>query len=202
YFFFSSRRRHTRFSRDWSSDVCSSDLIRDLGADYNQSYWGKGLTTNSISTNLFGTVNYKFSDNIISTTSVSTSYSFSHGYGPYIYLISNANLLQDPDAVGNSLLLSSQSTDNSKSKTLEIQQNFNFNFKIGNMENKLLVGLDYLRKDDDIHFYNVTGGAAYPVGSSLPFDGNTFNKSTVDLAMQENGWHYPSVGVIQTYSAY
>src|SRR5690606_40594439 len=26
YFFFSSRRRHTSFSRDWSSDVCSSDL--------------------------------------------------------------------------------------------------------------------------------------------------------------------------------
>src|SRR5690606_39481704 len=25
-FFFSSRRRHTIFSRDWSSDVCSSDL--------------------------------------------------------------------------------------------------------------------------------------------------------------------------------
>src|SRR5690606_9319774 len=30
-FFFSSRRRHTRFSRDWSSDVCSSDL-----ADYEK----------------------------------------------------------------------------------------------------------------------------------------------------------------------
>src|SRR5256884_2288176 len=28
FFFFSSRRRHTRCSRDWSSDVCSSDLIR------------------------------------------------------------------------------------------------------------------------------------------------------------------------------
>src|SRR5439155_15586700 len=26
YFFFSSRRRHTRWPRDWSSDVCSSDL--------------------------------------------------------------------------------------------------------------------------------------------------------------------------------
>src|SRR5207249_5755556 len=26
YFFFSSRRRHTRSKRDWSSDVCSSDL--------------------------------------------------------------------------------------------------------------------------------------------------------------------------------
>src|SRR5256884_2994745 len=30
YFFFSSRRRHTRCSRDWSSDVCSSDLLRPL----------------------------------------------------------------------------------------------------------------------------------------------------------------------------
>src|SRR5206468_6694494 len=28
-FFFSSRRRHTRSDRDWSSDVCSSDLLRD-----------------------------------------------------------------------------------------------------------------------------------------------------------------------------
>src|SRR5688572_31112170 len=27
-FFFSSRRRHTRFDCDWSSDVCSSDLQR------------------------------------------------------------------------------------------------------------------------------------------------------------------------------
>src|SRR2546422_5258974 len=29
FFFFSSRRRHTRCSRDWSSDVCSSDLERE-----------------------------------------------------------------------------------------------------------------------------------------------------------------------------
>src|SRR5437762_4131593 len=27
-FFFSSRRRHTRYIGDWSSDVCSSDLVR------------------------------------------------------------------------------------------------------------------------------------------------------------------------------
>src|SRR5207249_9569469 len=31
-FFFSSRRRHTRSKRDWSSDVCSSDRYR-VGAD-------------------------------------------------------------------------------------------------------------------------------------------------------------------------
>src|SRR2546427_9191973 len=31
FFFFSSRRRHTRFDCDWSSDVCSSDLSSPLG---------------------------------------------------------------------------------------------------------------------------------------------------------------------------
>src|SRR5688572_32331052 len=31
-FFFSSRRRHTRFDYDWSSDVCSSDLFGSSGA--------------------------------------------------------------------------------------------------------------------------------------------------------------------------
>src|SRR5690349_22924771 len=31
YFFFSSRRRHTSSLRDWSSDVCSSDLLVALG---------------------------------------------------------------------------------------------------------------------------------------------------------------------------
>src|SRR6266498_4709317 len=30
FFFFSSRRRHTRCGRDWSSDVCSSDLISEI----------------------------------------------------------------------------------------------------------------------------------------------------------------------------
>src|SRR5215217_8601271 len=36
FFFFSSRRRHTRYWRDWSSDVCSSDLGFTRGALYHQ----------------------------------------------------------------------------------------------------------------------------------------------------------------------
>src|SRR6266496_1267626 len=36
FFFFSSRRRHTRSLRDWSADVCSSDLARHLGAQVSQ----------------------------------------------------------------------------------------------------------------------------------------------------------------------
>src|SRR5260370_5018317 len=35
FFFFSSRRRHTRFKCDWSSDVCSSDLLPFRSAESN-----------------------------------------------------------------------------------------------------------------------------------------------------------------------
>src|SRR2546430_12316735 len=53
-FFFSSRRRHTRFDCDWSSDVCSSDLsagpVREAlvmmfwyGPGTGMSGWGSGL---------------------------------------------------------------------------------------------------------------------------------------------------------------
>src|SRR3712207_7703531 len=44
FFFFSSRRRHTRYWRDWSSDVCSSDLLgdapqREMGCGPGSTCW-------------------------------------------------------------------------------------------------------------------------------------------------------------------
>ena len=36
YFFFSSRRRHTRYIGDWSSDVCSSDLAATRNGQYKK----------------------------------------------------------------------------------------------------------------------------------------------------------------------
>src|SRR5690606_40106710 len=53
-FFFSSRRRHTRFSRDWSSDVCSSDLGLVLfGAQQFRSQVHKRVVGNA-GTGLYG----------------------------------------------------------------------------------------------------------------------------------------------------
>src|SRR6266498_2057152 len=57
-FFFSSRRRHTRCGRDWSSDVCSSDLItiQNDGAPIPTEHIGKifepGFTTKAAGTGL------------------------------------------------------------------------------------------------------------------------------------------------------
>src|SRR5260370_4469530 len=39
-FFFSSRRRHTRFKCDWSSDVCSSDLKLPTEAQFHRAAYG------------------------------------------------------------------------------------------------------------------------------------------------------------------
>src|SRR2546428_4760564 len=43
FFFFSSRRRHTRSDRDWSSDVCSSDLLIGFACTINEPQ-GLGLS--------------------------------------------------------------------------------------------------------------------------------------------------------------
>src|SRR5688500_13939391 len=39
FFFFSSRRRHTRLQGDWSSDVCSSDLLPEARDNQHQKMW-------------------------------------------------------------------------------------------------------------------------------------------------------------------
>src|SRR5206468_7079280 len=46
-FFFSSRRRHTRSDRDWSSDVCSSDLRR---APFSSGYLANRPSWSQVST--------------------------------------------------------------------------------------------------------------------------------------------------------
>src|SRR3989449_6164390 len=43
FFFFSSRRRHTRCSRDWSSDVCSSDLGKSVWLRHTRPTFTRGL---------------------------------------------------------------------------------------------------------------------------------------------------------------
>src|SRR2546430_12411250 len=46
FFFFSSRRRHTRFDCDWSSDVCSSDLMElDIQCFLMDGYTRAGMVT-------------------------------------------------------------------------------------------------------------------------------------------------------------
>src|SRR5699024_11656242 len=49
-----SRRRHTRSKRDWSSDVCSSDLITDLDNNWGRTLYIKMDETGLV--NLYGSI--------------------------------------------------------------------------------------------------------------------------------------------------
>src|SRR5699024_1379657 len=66
-FFFSSRRRHTRSKRDWSSDVCSSDLFPQFVSRWLRKYIGcfggtRGLTSFKVCVVIVGHV---YQDDII-----------------------------------------------------------------------------------------------------------------------------------------
>src|ERR1022692_3757187 len=56
FFFFSSRRRHTRLQGDWSSDVCSSDLLRSIWASRRRIGACPGLRRNCSVRNTFSCV--------------------------------------------------------------------------------------------------------------------------------------------------
>src|SRR5258706_7250273 len=48
YFFFSSRRRHTRLVSDWSSDVCSSDLLLSSKERTNENRWAASSSASDL----------------------------------------------------------------------------------------------------------------------------------------------------------
>ncbi|TGD79512.1 TonB-dependent receptor [Hymenobacter wooponensis] len=174
--------------------------------DYRQSYQGAGLIQDSRSTNLFGQVRYRISPSFTSTTYLSSSRSFSEGKGPYFYLISDIALAARNNTVittpgVSTLLRADQSTQDSRRQTYQVQQLFNGDFRIGNLRNRVVVGLDFLRLDSNIEFF---GGQIDAVPLNVPgFNYRTFNKTAVDAAYAANApGRYPVTTKINTYSAF
>jgi iron complex outermembrane receptor protein len=160
-----------------------------LPIDYRQSYNNDNITQRTRSVNYIGQVNYKISDQWNSQTNLTSSSSFSNGNSPYYYLLP-----------GNLISREDQSTRNSKSHVYEIQQNFNGDFKIGEMRNRLVVGLDYLRVDNDQHFFSTIFDQ---VNVTQTNDYSNFNRYTLEQRYAAApGTEYPFVGITNTYSAY
>ena len=160
-----------------------------LKLDYKQSYHGDGLTQTSNSTNFFGQVKYKISDQWNTSTNISANNSYSNGFQPYSYLLPN-DLISRED----------QSTRNSKDNMIEIQQNFNGDFKIGKFRNRFVGGLDFFRENSNQYFYSKAFDTVSVVGNH---DYSNFNKMSMDAVYADGTTSvYPAVYKTNTYSAY
>lgn len=176
----------------WQQSVAALGVDRadKLSVDYKKSYFSNDLTQQSRSTNLFGAMEYKFSDSWTSQTNITYTDSYSNGFSPYFYLMP-----------GNIISREDQSTRNSKMNVLEIQQNFNADFNIGGHRNRFVVGLDFLRINSDQHFYSgkydelstaITSGPVY----------DSFNRNNMDATYALGYTPYPDIYKTNTYSAY
>ena len=170
-----------------------------VSIDYKNSYTGNGLTMRSNSGNYYGNATYKISKAFTSSTNVSFSHSYSNGFNPYFFLV--------PGTSGLSLARADQSTyNNSHQNDFEVQQNFTGDFHIGNLRNRLLLGLDYTRISQNI-FFRSQSNYFDIVPLNVPgFDYNGMNgtsmKNYYDTASSELVQTYPEIGVTNDYSAY
>ncbi|MFD2540822.1 TonB-dependent siderophore receptor [Lacinutrix gracilariae] len=118
------------------------DSIEDLNYDTNLSFTNDDVTIDNVTQNYRGEVAWKISDNWSSQTLIAGGLAKSLGFYTYLW---NAADYSDPNApVGTeNFSLYAQDT-NARTKTVNLQQNFTGTFKIAGLENKLLVGFDYL----------------------------------------------------------
>jgi iron complex outermembrane recepter protein len=155
--------------------------IDELNYNTKLSFTNNDLSVKNPKYNLQGQMNYKISDQWTSQTALSRGSTKSKGY--YSYLSDNE------DGQGDFSIYITK--ENSFTTTTDIQQNFIGDFKIGNMRNRIVVGLDYFQKD--IMYggtgwngvYNVT-----PQGEIRQYDDqnpNYLTPSSVDKLLSNTG---------------
>lgn len=123
------------FHSDRSSPL-DFKTIKELNLNNNLSFTSNDLTIKNPRFNLQGQMLYKLSDQWNSQTVVSRGTVKSDGIYTYIW----------DDVAGDNWFSQYFHNEKQVTSTTDIQQNFNGDFKIGNMRNRLLIGLDYFNR--------------------------------------------------------
>ncbi|UJH90665.1 TonB-dependent receptor [Antarcticibacterium sp. 1MA-6-2] len=126
--------------------------IEELGYDPNRSYTSNDLTLRNPNFSLQGQMNYKMGNGWTSQTVFSRGASRSLGY--YSYLYETTQYLQGREEVPGEItnldegLVFTRYMNKQNSSTLstDIQQNFIGDFQLGNMRNRVVIGLDYFNR--------------------------------------------------------
>jgi iron complex outermembrane receptor protein len=116
------------------SALISYDKIDIFEQNYKNSFTSNNLSIENPTFNLQAQAIYKLSDKWTSQTVLSTGKTISDGYYSYLWDLNDGNTF------GHNL-----TRLNNETRTTDIQQNFIGDFKIGNLRNRMVVGLDYFQ---------------------------------------------------------
>lgn len=175
-----------------STSGLGTNTVDGLNFDYKKSYLNSDLSEKNRSTNFFVQADYKISKQWTSSTNFSSTNSFSDGFAPYYYILT-------PDSISRN----DQSTINSKDHTIEIQENINGDFKIGSLRNRVVIGLDYFRRNSNQVFQY--GGFDEVSLLNPSYTYGNFNKANLTTGRDDKTLYsglYPIIFKSNTYSAY
>lgn len=184
------------------------ELYNLLGVDYRQSYTGDGLYTTANIHNVFGHITYDISDRIKSNTHINNSISSSKGYNPYFSLAPKGMFSGNQADTEIGIARADQSTENSKLNIFQVQQNFNLDYQWGSVHNRTVLGFDYMRTDNDLHFiFTIFDWQPLKNGDYSSMNASAItnvyetlkNKPGYDFDKM-NRWN--QIGIKNTYSAY
>jgi iron complex outermembrane recepter protein len=170
--------------------------IEELNLNNKLSFTSNDITIKNPRTNVQGQMLYKLSQQWSSQTVV--SYGTVKSDGIYTYIWDNAP--------GDNWFGQDFHNEDNTTKTIDIQQNFNGDFKIGNMRNRLVVGLDYFHRDvKDNGSGWVTGRLVTPQGDVMavePYPAPVpLNRYSIDTLLASSGSSF-SQRKNSSYSAY
>jgi len=174
-----------------------------LPLDYRRSYYSDDLSQQSASTNFFGQLQYKISNKWSTSTNVTVTNSYSDGAGPYFYLLSNAAVTGDANAIGSDYISrNDQFTANSRDRMVEIQENLNGEFYLGSVQNRFLAGLDYFNHNSNQFFSGGTYDTIVNHGDIPTY--RDFNRVNLEKLYETKGvdFVYPVDLITNTYSTY
>lgn len=181
-----------------TTDALGATRADQLKIDYKRAYASDDLYQTGRSTNFFGQMNYKLSDQWTSQTNVTITSSYSDGPSPYFYLLPK----NENDPGSQYISRNDQFTDDSRDDVVEIQQNFIGDFQIGSLRNRFVGGLDFFHHNSDQFFSGNTYDTIRATGDIPTY--RDFNRTNMDQLYQTKGtsFVFPSIFVANSYSAY
>lgn len=156
----------------------------ELGYDNKRSYTGNDLYMETPTFNIQGQMNYKINSQWTSQTILARISAKSDGY--YSYLYEGTQFY--PGVTEGIVLNRYMSKQNSETIGTDLQQNFIGDFTIGNMRNRLIVGLDYFNRSVINNSTGYIGNGAIYIGSNLQqFNENVLGITDPTLYKDDSG---------------